>query len=281
MKNNNFKIDFIGAGFSRCGTTWLYRCLKEHPEICMSEPKETNFFQLEKPESKLGHYSKFFLKCKKNQIKGEVNPSYATNEGARKKIKKVNPNIKILFIIRTPIERSISQYLYGNKYSKEKKININEKELKEKWGNKQHYYKYLKIWYNTFPKENIYIINLDEVEDKPRKTLENLYSFLEVDKNFIPSLINQKENKIHKYYFPKTHKLLKKINKKIKKSPFLIKLINTLSLNKLAQKISKLNRKEIEKPEISKKTRNYLKNQFKDEIIKLEELTGKDLSSWK
>jgi len=97
----------------------------------------------------------------------------------------------------------------------------------------------------------------------------------------VPSNINEKENKAHIYYFPKTHKFLTKCYKKIKNTPLLLKFTNLLFLNKLKNKISEANRKEIEKPEISKKTRNYLKKQFRDEVIKLEKLTGKDLSLWK
>ncbi len=39
----NFKIDFIGVGAPKCGTTWVAQCLSEHPQICLSKPKEINF----------------------------------------------------------------------------------------------------------------------------------------------------------------------------------------------------------------------------------------------
>ncbi len=44
--NNDFKIDFIGIGATKSGTTWIAQCLKEHPQICGSSIKEINFFNI-------------------------------------------------------------------------------------------------------------------------------------------------------------------------------------------------------------------------------------------
>ena len=43
MKQTNFKVDFIGIGAERSGTTWIAQCLAEHPEICFSKEKEIYF----------------------------------------------------------------------------------------------------------------------------------------------------------------------------------------------------------------------------------------------
>ncbi len=42
--NNNFKVDFIGIGAQKAATSWIAKCLIEHPEICLAASKETHFF---------------------------------------------------------------------------------------------------------------------------------------------------------------------------------------------------------------------------------------------
>ena len=42
--DKNQKIDFMGIGIGKSGTTWIAKCLNEHPEICISNPKEPHFF---------------------------------------------------------------------------------------------------------------------------------------------------------------------------------------------------------------------------------------------
>ena len=59
QKNRNFKVDFIGIGAPRCGTTWIAKCLSEHPQICLSSVKETDFFGKYYRKG-LSYYKSFF-----------------------------------------------------------------------------------------------------------------------------------------------------------------------------------------------------------------------------
>ena len=44
MNEGNFRPDFIGIGANKSGTTWVADMLQQHPEICLSEPKEVRYF---------------------------------------------------------------------------------------------------------------------------------------------------------------------------------------------------------------------------------------------
>jgi hypothetical protein len=78
---NKFNIDFIGIGAQRCGTTTLAKTMAQHPQICMSQPKEVKYFNLEtsyisKKENQnfykdLSWYEKHFLHCETACLKGE------------------------------------------------------------------------------------------------------------------------------------------------------------------------------------------------------------------
>ncbi|MFW6174033.1 MAG: hypothetical protein ACOC5T_09840 [Elusimicrobiota bacterium] len=75
MNNNDFKVDFLGIGWPRCATSWIYECLKEHSEICMAEKKETHYFTVNFKKG-INYYHDCFKHCDLNAIKGEYSPDY-------------------------------------------------------------------------------------------------------------------------------------------------------------------------------------------------------------
>ena len=86
MPSTELKLDFLGIGAQRAGTTWVARMLEAHPDICLSEPKELHFFN-EKPSYVWGPvnenfgpsfdwHGKHFAHCRKGSVKGEFTPHY-------------------------------------------------------------------------------------------------------------------------------------------------------------------------------------------------------------
>ncbi len=122
----NFKLDFIGIGANRSATGWIYQCLKEHPEICMSSQKETHFFGK-------NHLLGFkFLKnnfkhCQPHQIKGEYSPEYISYPGSPELIRKYYPNAKIILCMRNPIDRLYSSFKLARLRGKTKYKSLEKK----------------------------------------------------------------------------------------------------------------------------------------------------------
>ena len=160
---NKIKIDFIGIGTGRSASTWIYECLNEHPEICMSQPKETKFLFHSYDENK---YNIFFQNCNKNNIIGEYTPGYMYSNKAAENIKHINPNIKIIACLRNPIERTVSSYYFSKTRGEiifkdlEDKINNDINNFTKEtisYIDRGKYFKYLQYYFKIFPKENIFI----------------------------------------------------------------------------------------------------------------------------
>jgi len=126
--------DFLIAGPQRTGTTWLHANLRYHPEIFLSEPKELFFFsRLKTPESPtfqsndLAWYLQFFrdpawrhfLKSAitlwkyrqlyRPRVRGEATASYAAlDPDVIREVTALNPDIKVIVMIRDPIARAWS-----------------------------------------------------------------------------------------------------------------------------------------------------------------------------
>ena len=108
---------FFIAGAQRCGTTYLYTLLDEHPEIEMAKPfkPEPKFFLKDSLFSKgLSYYESHFFGSKPSAwLQGEKSTTYIESETAAKHIVHAFPDAKILIVLRNPIERAISNYWFS------------------------------------------------------------------------------------------------------------------------------------------------------------------------
>jgi len=117
--------DFIIGGAPRSGTSWLYQVLDMHPEIHMAKPikPEPKFFLIDKLYEKgIEYYAKtWFPDSGIHKIYGEKTTNYLEAATVAKRIYKHLPNIKLIFILRDPVERAFSNYLWStnNKMEKE------------------------------------------------------------------------------------------------------------------------------------------------------------------
>ena len=106
---------FLCIGPGKSGSSSLHYYLDQHPQICMSSPKETRFFDLYYAKG-MQWYSERFTVCQENIIKvkeyGEASPQYFYLPFVTSRIKKNFPNIKLIVMIRNPVDRVISGWKY-------------------------------------------------------------------------------------------------------------------------------------------------------------------------
>jgi Sulfotransferase family len=118
------KPTFIIIGSAKCGTTALASMLGVHPDCCMSNPKEVNFFQ-DKTTSCAGMppnqnyekgwqwYQQAFAHYNGEPVVGEASVAYSQRSrspNTAKRIHEFNPDIKIIYLVRHPLERQISAW---------------------------------------------------------------------------------------------------------------------------------------------------------------------------
>ena len=167
--------DFLGIGTQKGGTTTLHRLLREHPQIFLPEFKEVHFFSLhsEKPTS---WYASHYKNAKKDMIKGDITPLYIFDPKSPGLIKKVLPNVKIIALLRDPVERTLSQIYHSKRHGfeplnpadalkmeKERLENGNEYSFqKHSYLARSRYIEQLERYEKLFPRENILIIKSEK-----------------------------------------------------------------------------------------------------------------------
>lgn len=112
--------DFLIIGTQKSGTTTLFYLLNQHPKLAGSWPKEMHYFS-RKDTPNLDWYRSHFTSFKKNPLFFEASPNYIFHEFVAVKLSKLYPSIKLIVVLRNPIERAYSAWnMYYDHFKKGK-----------------------------------------------------------------------------------------------------------------------------------------------------------------
>lgn len=231
-------LKFIIAGAPRCGTTFLANLLMKDSRFdILLEP---HFF--DKISRPLNSYISKFNPTK--EILGDKTAGYFFSESTPQNIKVFNPNIKIIIVLRDPIERTFSHYsLWRNNGKISPKLKFQDFMRKhKKIIDISDYKKHLDNFYDYFPREQILLLDFEELVTEPSNLIKKIEFFLgvrEIDYDLDKLEYNSSNNiklkllkssyiRKLKNYIPKTFKtlLLRHFNRNSKKKiPNEIKLL--------------------------------------------------------
>ena len=114
-------------------------------------------------------------------------------EASPQRVYAYNPEMKFVVMLREPVERAYSSYMYAVKNGWEDRENSFENTIglePERIRNADYdlayfengkYYKHLKNWLAYFPKERFMLIKDTELRNEPVKVMENIFTFLGID----------------------------------------------------------------------------------------------------
>ena len=299
MENNktNFKVDYIGIGVRRGATSWIQKCLTEHPQICGSKNKELAFLNDPiKYRGGIAAYAACFPNCKEGQIKGEYTPGYLASKEAIEIIGQWFPGAKFLVCFRNPIERAFYHYVFHKTEEKTTAKTfeeaIKDRALKPYYIDTGFYYSQLKKWLDVFPREQFLVLIHDDIKKDPLKFIQGLYRFLGADASFVPPSVYTEVDWAAKnaVKIPFLNLTIVKIKRFLFQRPktfkSLVVLARLLKLNRLVERIRTANyrkegRERSERPPIPENTRRYLQEIYREEISNLSALINRDLSFWK
>lgn len=225
--------DFLVIGPQRTGTTWLHEQLSLHPEVFIPWDKELHYFNnLEYPEYHPKHLppvdkdlswyldkfvvpddaranreamaQKAFGRGFDPKFLGEATATYAAalHEGIIDDILTLNPDVKIITMVRNPIERAWSHAKKDLCKERKRKVDeVPDQEWLEFFNNPYqvacgHYSKFLPLWQRKIPAENLVIGRLLDVSQDPFKLLRQVYELIGLDtgEQYFPEFAKQRVN---------------------------------------------------------------------------------------
>ncbi|MGI9237290.1 MAG: sulfotransferase family protein [Woeseiaceae bacterium] len=242
-------IDFLVVGAQKAGTTSFRHYLGRHPQIGLHTVSEPHFFDNESifvpgpPD--LRAYHKGFPSPRDDFRRGEVTPIYMYWEPAIRRIRDYNPLIRMIAILRNPIERAYSHWAM-EKYRFNESLSFYDALLAEPTRPKSHsperrvhfyvergrYCEQIRRIWQYFDKSQLLILRSEELNENPGPVLRKVYEFLEISDDGY-----QQIKPVH------------------------------LRKGKYAKRMDE-------------RSAEYLRSVFEKEILELEKLLGWDLTAW-
>ena len=292
--------NFLVIGAAKSGTTSLYHYLAQHPDVFMSPVKEPKFFALEgeRPSFRgpgdgeadavttLEGYRKLFEGADGESALGEASPLYLYLEKALARIKHHVPEARLIAVLRNPVERAYSSFLHKVRDGREtttdfaEALALEEERIRAGWAYGWHYkrrgfyHEQIVRYYEAFGREKLRVYLYEDLKREPGALLRDAYGFLGVDASFVPNLaLKHNVSGIPKNRL--VHSLLRGRN------PVKSALKPLLPQGLRRKLLVDLERRNLEKaPPIPSETRRRLVEEYREDVMKLQDLIGRDLSGW-
>ncbi|NES20105.1 MAG: sulfotransferase [Symploca sp. SIO3E6] len=287
---------FLIIGVQKAGTTSIYEYLRQHPQVYMSPVKETNF--LEKDWSKIPpnprkkkkidtfeKYCQLFQNVTDEIAIGEASPNYLFHyQSSAELIQHYLPQAKMIAILRNPSERAHSDYLMHIREGINEGISLAE-QIKLRANSsftirKGFYYTPIKHYYETFGREKIKVYLYEDLCNNPVALMQDMYQFIGVDDNFCPDTAK-------KYQVAQVPKV-KLVNTILRKQNLprtivasVLRYLLPLTLRQsIRSRLIKLNSTNKTQAPLSPEDRQQLVALYREDILQLQDLIHRDLSSW-
>jgi sulfotransferase family protein len=292
--------DFFLVGAAKAGTTSLYHYLRQHPEIYMSPVKEPRYFALAghaldftgpgdgrlfaTTKTALEDYRRLFADRGAEKVAGEASVLYLPHPDAAGAIASALPDARIVAVLRNPVERAYSGYLYrvrdGGEVGSFEEALAAEAERRAAgwypgWFHRDHgfYFRHLSRYYERFPAEQIRVFLYEDFVRDPHELLRELFRFLGVEDAFRADVSvrwnpSGRPRSLNVQRVLTWHHPVKQALKRV------------VPENRVHRVIQRLQARNLERPPIRPETRAELVAGYADDIRQLEQLIGRDLSSW-
>ena len=303
--------NFFIIGAQKAGTTSLYHYLNQHPQIYMSPLKEPFFFDHEMDSNgevvrrefgNPGHqqaprfaniedYRALFSGVNGESAIGEASPLYIYAPGTAERIKQYAPEARAIALLRDPAERAYSAFLYAVRIGVEpltdfaQALREEDNRVRENWHyvfhyrNRGLYHGQIEHYYEVLGRESTGVWLYEDLSGDPASVVRNVFRFLGVDDTFT-SDTSLKYNpagvpmsgaaRATMRVMDKTAWTARKVLLPTSKPfPFVSKMLQAVQGRILTKP-----------PPIDLEIRAELIKGYREDILKLQELIGRDLSPW-
>jgi hypothetical protein len=212
------RLDFIVPGAQKSGTTALHYFLKQHPQIALPDRQELHFFDDEEIFSRPVDYELLHQHFRQRRVRllpvrlglaGEVTPSYLYWNPAMERIHTYNPRIKLVILLRNPIDRAFAHWNMQRFKDREplgfldalkkesqriaQPLSIEARQFS--YVDRGLYSAQLERVFKFFPRDQVKIAKFEDFRDRKQETLDAIFAFLGVkqirvkrdrDRNIVP-----------------------------------------------------------------------------------------------
>jgi hypothetical protein len=289
--------DFFIVGAPRSGTTAMYEYLRRHPQVFMPEHKEPQYFGAD-----LTHlhdalteedYLRLFTPARPEQRVGEATTWYLYSSTAATEIRAFAPQAQIVIMLRNPVDMMYSlfgelSYYRGEVYDFERALEVEPDRREGRLLGvirrpEVHFYRaaatfspQVARYFEAFGRERVAVILFDDFVRDPARAYRDLLRFLGVDESFETSFERVNESKR-----PRHSRLQDLVIRPPRPIARIIPAMRRYPLaHRLRLMLLGMNSVQVPRPPMHPELRRRLTEEFADEVRRLGDLIGRDLSAW-
>jgi hypothetical protein len=187
--------NFLIIGAMKAGTTSLYHYLRAHPEVSMPPVKELDFFVGRVNWRRgLDWYAKHFEGAAGASAIGEASTAYTKYpvvEGVPERIVAHLPDVRLIYVVRDPIERIRSHYQHRVALGAERAPLRQAVLQNPMYLNCSRYALQLEQYLKHFQRDQILLLTSEDLRHNRKAALHRAYEFLGVDAGYVPDVIER------------------------------------------------------------------------------------------
>jgi len=296
--------NFLVIGAAKSGTTSLHHYIQQHPDIFMCPIKDTFFFDFDGRAPDFGgpgdnawyegravvepaEYEALFAGANGKQPIGEACAGYLYDPAAAEAIHRRIPHARLIAVLRDPVERAYSSFLqqvrdgYETTADFAEALDLEEARRRDNWRPIWHYrrrglyFEQLEAYLRLFDRSQLRLYLYEDLQQDPAAMLRDLFAFLGVDPDFEPDM-SLRHNRAGipasrlLYRLVMTPNLLKSF----------VKPLLPESLRRTVRSSVTESETFLQRPGLPAELKRRLAAGFRDDVLKLQDLMGRDLSHW-
>ncbi len=285
--------NFLILGAQKAGTTSLYHYLAQHPELFMCPVKEPHYFSW--GDLKIGpdlspdldrgltlaDYRRLFARVRGEKAIGEASTTYLASARAARRIRELIPEARMIAVLRDPAERAHSNYVFNRKQLLDhagdlcRALELEDERLAAGLGigygyrEKGFYHAQLSEYYRLFDRRQIRIFLYQDLVTDPRAMLREIFGFLAVDEGFEPDI----SVKYNVSGAPRS--------RLVETGLRLLQPVRAHLERRLpARLVSGVGKMVLQRQEQEAGARRALIEAYRDDVLRLQDLIGRELSAW-
>jgi hypothetical protein len=267
---------FLIVGAMRSGTTSLARYLGAHPEVYVPSEKELHYFDRNFSKG-LDWYRKRFRKARSERAIGEATQTYMYDEVSIERMAKTLPNLKLIAILRDPVDRAYSHFQLNRSLGieplafelalEQETARLRSPDRRQRFAysyiDRGRYLTQLTRLCNHYPRDSLHVEVLEDLRKDPARAYRSLCQFLEVDPTFIPSTLGRIANQHVTFRYQRIRRLSKRLPRT------------------MTGPIGRLNRRGSAYEPLDQVARNHvMSSYFRGEVNALSDWLGREFPDW-
>ncbi|HEX4190179.1 MAG TPA: sulfotransferase [Marmoricola sp.] len=298
--------DFLIIGAPKAGTTALHAALAQHPQVFTTTPKEPKYWLCDDapPPAWCGpgdahsqqewiwrrsQYARVFEAAEPGQVRGESTPFYLWSRGAHRRIAEALPEVKLIAVVRDPIDRAYSNWmhLWSDGLEPEadfvKAFGLQQQRIDAGWAPFWRYRdlgrygeQFAHLYEHIDPKRTM-ILRYRDIIDEPVVTVNRACEFLGIDTDLIGEIA---PDNARPYVEPGWRPSV--LGPVLRTGARLGALVPPQAWRRASDPLIRLlgNGSQAHRPHLSPEQREQLLPAFADDIALLRRITGQDFSDW-